>query len=99
MRIGVLSPVSHGTGASCISLLLALRLGQGTDRVCLTHTHLTDTSLRDAAGVTSAVDRTTTPSMIIRTFQSAVSMSEQEYAQYCAAVTRDVDLFTCTNII
>jgi len=98
MRIGVLSPVAHGTGASCISLLLALRLGQdSTERVCLTHVHPSDSTLRDISGVAGTVDKTTTPSMIVRTFQSAGSMTEQEYAQYCASVTREVDLFTCTR--
>lgn len=98
MRIGVLSPVAHGTGASCLSMLLALRLGQGsTDKVCLTHVHPSDSTLREIAGVVGTVDKTTTPSMIIRTFQSAGAISEQEYAQYCAAVTREVDLFTCTR--
>ncbi|GHU92886.1 hypothetical protein FACS1894208_01040 [Clostridia bacterium] len=97
MRIAVLSPVSHGSGASVISLLLALRLAQGTDKVCLTHVQPADTALRDISGVGNTVDKTTTPSMIIRTFQSAVTMSEEEYSQYCAAVTREVDLFTVTR--
>ena len=96
MRVGVISPVSHGSGASCVSLLIALRLAQGTDRVCLTHIDPNDTFLRDASGVGDSVDRSTTPSMIINTFKNTV-LSEQEYTQYCAAVTRDVDLFTCTR--
>lgn len=95
MKIGVISPVAHGTGASCISMLLALRLGYGSaDKVCLTHTHPSDSTLRDIGGIAKTVDRTTSTSMMIQTFQYSGIMSEDEYAQYCHAVFKGVDLFT-----
>lgn len=95
MKIGVISPVAHGTGASCISMLLALRLGYGSaDKVCLTHTHPSDSTLRDIGGIAKTVDRTTSTSMMIQTFQYSGIMSEGEYAQYCHAVFKGVDLFT-----
>lgn len=97
MRIGVLSPVAHGTGASCISMLIALRLGYGsTDKVCLTHTHPSDSTLRDMGGIARAseMDKTTSTSMMIQTFQYGGIMTEEEYSQYCNAVSKEVDLFT-----
>lgn len=95
MKIGVISPVAHGTGASCISMLLALRLGYGSaDKVCLTHTHPSDSTLRDIGGIAKTVDRTTSTSMMIQTFQYSEIMTEDEYAQYCHAVFKGVDLFT-----
>lgn len=95
MKIGVISPVAHGTGASCISMLLALRLGYGSaDKVCLTHTHPSDSTLRDIGGIAKTVDRTTSTSMLIQTFQYSGAMTEDEYSQYCNAVCKGVDLFT-----
>ena len=95
MKIGVISPVAHGTGASCISMLLALRIGYGSaDKVCLTHTHPSDSTLRDIGGIAKTVDRTTSTSMMIQTFQYSGIMTEDEYAQYCHAVFKGVDLFT-----
>lgn len=95
MKIGVISPVAHGTGASCLSMLLALRLGYGSaDKVCLTHTHPSDSSLRDIGGIAKTVDRTTSTSMLIQTFQYSGAMTEDEYSQYCNAVYKSVDLFT-----
>lgn len=95
MKIGVISPVAHGTGASCISMLLALRLGYGSaDKVCLTHTHPSDSTLRDIGGIAKTVDRTTSTSMLIQTFQYSGAMTEDEYSQYCNAVYKGVDLFT-----
>jgi len=76
-------------------MLLALRLGYGSaDKVCLTHTHPSDSTLRDIGGIAKTVDRTTSTSMLIQTFQYSGAMTEDEYSQYCNAVCKGVDLFT-----
>jgi hypothetical protein len=49
------------------------------------------------SGVSGAVDKTVTASMMIRTFQTTPQQTEEDQSQYCAAVTRDVDLFTVTK--
>lgn len=92
MRIAVISPYANNSGRTTLSMLLGMELSK-TNKVCMCHTKPISESIYDYLGLNEYVDKTSTPSQIVKILKEG-GLDKDSIHDYCKAANDNFEVFT-----